>query len=311
MAARLQGMTTPSRTPAIEHHHEVINGIRMHYVTAGAGDPIFFLHGFPEYWGVWKKLIAEFAPTHHVVVPDMRGANQTERPTAIDQYRIEHLVADVRGLADHLGIERFTLVAQDWGALVAWPFVLRHPERVKKFVTIDITHPALFHRDLRTNQAQQQASQYMLAFRQPGSETAFLANDAEFLKQAVFADARAHGADISPEDEAEWLAIMTDPGHFRAGLDYYRASEIGPPDGQGSPGGSNLLDGLSPEQLRVHVPTLILWGEQDPYLLPSGLEGIEEYVAGVTIERIPDASHWVTLEKPALVARHIRAFLAS
>ncbi len=291
-----------------EHHFADINGIRLHYVTAGSGDPIVFLHGFPEYWGVWKQQIAAFAPTHRVVVPDMRGANQSGRPEGVEHYRIQALVGDVLGLLDHLGLERVTLVAQDWGALIGWSFVLRHPERVSKYVAIDITHPALFNRDLRENPAQQQASAYMLAFRGAG-EDMLLADGGAFIDQAVFGDARAHGALISAEDEAQWRAIMMDRGHLTAGLNFYRAAELGPPDGQGGRGGSNLLDHLRPEQLRVAAPVLIIWGDLDPFLLPSGLEGIEQYVPNVRIEHIPDATHWVTLEKPARVNELIRAFL--
>ena len=295
----------------LEHRFADLDDIRLHYVIDGPpdGEPIVFLHGFPEYWGVWKKLLAAFAPTHRVIAPDLRGAGQSGRPEAVDAYRIQRLVGDVRGLLDHLEIPRATVVAQDWGAFVGWSLLLRHRERVARYVTVNVTHPALFIRDLRESPAQQQASAYMLAFRSQG-EAMLMADGGAFIDQVVFADARAHGAVISPEDEAEWKTLLRDRGHVSAGLNYYRAAELGPPDGQGSPGGSNLLDDLRPEDLRVDVPVLVIWGDQDPFLLPSGLDGLEEYAPNSRVVHVPDATHWVTLEHPERVTALLREHLS-
>jgi pimeloyl-ACP methyl ester carboxylesterase len=291
-----------------EHCYADLDGLRLHYVTAGHGEPILFIHGFPEYWGVWHAQIAAFAPTHRVIVPDMRGANESGRPQGSEAYRIQALVGDVLALLDHLDLPRVTVVAQDWGALIAWSFLLRHPERVSRLVSINITHPALFDRALREDPAQQQASAYMLAFRAQGEEL-LLADGGAFAEQAVFADARAHGAVISAEDEATWKALLLDRGHVSAGLNFYRAAELGPPDGHGSRGGSNLLDDLAPAQLRVDTPVLVIWGDLDPYLLPSGLEGLTQYAPNSRVVHIPDATHWVSLEKPGRVSELIRGFM--
>src|SRR6476659_3905807 len=97
-----------------------VNGVRLHYVTLGAGPPILFLHGNPECWYAWKHQLAEFARDHRVVALDMRGFNLSSKPTAVEQYRTAHLVEDVRALAVELGLRRFTLVGHDWGGMVAW-----------------------------------------------------------------------------------------------------------------------------------------------------------------------------------------------
>jgi pimeloyl-ACP methyl ester carboxylesterase len=294
----------------MQHAYADVNGIRMHYVTHGAGEPILFLHGFPEYWGVWKRPMAELSKDHRVIAPDLRGYNLTSRPAGVEAYRIEHLVGDVRALVEHLGLSKVTVVCQDWGALLGWSFALRHPELIRRFVSVNITHPALFNRDLRENPKQQEASQYMLGFRTPGFDQQITGNDFAFARQAIFEEARRHGASLSAEDEAEWLQALKQPGAVDAALNYYRAARIGPPDGQGSPGGSNVLDGLPQEHWKVRFPVLVLWGEQDPYLLPSGLEGLDQLVPDLTVHKIPGATHWVTLEKPAEVIRHLRDFLA-
>lgn len=294
----------------LKHAYADVNGIRMHYVTAGQGEPVLLLHGFPEYWGVWKKVIADLAQDHHVIAPDLRGYNQTSRPAEVDAYHILQLVADVRGLVEHLGLKKLNVVSQDWGAFVGWSFLLRHPDMVKRFVSIDITHPALFNRELRENPEHQKASAYMLIFRSPAGEQVLTADDFAFGRAALFDDARKHGAQLTDEDLNEWVEAWSQPGAITAGLNYYRAARIGPPDGEGSPGGSNVVDDLKPEQLQVHVPVLILWAEGDEYLLPSGLTGIEQLVKHVTVKKVPGATHWLSLEKPGLVSQSVRDFVA-
>jgi epoxide hydrolase 4 len=294
----------------LKHAYADVNGIRMHYVTAGQGEPVLLLHGFPEYWGVWKKVIANLSKDHQVFAPDLRGYNLTSRPAEVDAYHILKLVGDVRGLVEHLGLKKLNVVCQDWGGLVGWSFLLRHPDLVKRFVVIDITHPALFNRELRENPAQQKASAYMLLFRSPAAEAQLTANDFAFGRNAIFADARQHGAQLSDEDLEEWIQAWKQPGAWTGGLNYYRAARIGPPDGQGNPGGSNVVDDLRPEQLQVHVPVLILWAELDEYLLSSGLTGIEQLVKDVTIKKVPGANHWLSLEKPELVSQAVREFVA-
>lgn len=294
----------------MQHAFADINGIRMHYVTDGAGEPLLFLHDFPEYWGVWKKYLAEFSKNYRVIAPDLRGYNQTSRPKGVENYRIQHLAGDIKGLADHLGLKKLTIVAQGWGAITAWNFALRHPEYIQRFITVNITHPALFNRDLRENPQQQQASQYMLLFRSPESTAMFEANDYAMAKQTTPDEIRKQPGALSDEDYAEWVQSWKQPGSFDAFFNYYRAAQIGPPAGPGNPGGSNLLDDIPQEKWKVNFPVLVLFGEKSPFLLDTGLVGLEQYVSDLTIKKIPDATHWVTMQQPALVMQHIRDFLS-
>jgi epoxide hydrolase 4 len=294
----------------IEHRHADVNGIQMHYAVAGKGETIVFLHGFPEYWGVWKKVMLDLARDYRVVAPDLRGYNLTSRPTAVSDYHIEQLVADVRDLVHHLGEDKVYLVAQDWGGLVGWSFVLRHPELVERFTTIDITHPHLVNEALQHDPEQQKASAYTLFFRAEGNaaEAQMAADDFAYGRKTVFEAARTFGAAISNEDIEAWISAWRQPGALTAGLNYYRAAEIGPPDGHGSPGGSNLLVGLDPARYHVDVPVLVLWAEEDTYLLPNGLDRLHRYVRDLHIRKVAGADHWLTLERPEFVASALRAF---
>src|SRR5208282_2657836 len=149
------------RKPALKHEYAEVNGVRLHYVSAGKGPLILFLHGFPEFWYEWKNQLAEFAKGHQAVAPDMRGYNLSEKPTELDQYKMVTLVEDIRALADRLSHhKKFVLVAHDWGGAVAWSFAIAHPDYLSKLVIINAPHPGVFAKLLSSDPAQQKASQY-------------------------------------------------------------------------------------------------------------------------------------------------------
>src|ERR1700730_15414820 len=106
-----------------------VNGVRIHYVSAGKGPLILFLHGFPEFWYEWKNQLAEFGKDHQAIAPDMRGYNLSDKPGELDAYRMANLVEDIRALADHFSHNKqFVLVGHDWGGAVAWSFAIAHPD---------------------------------------------------------------------------------------------------------------------------------------------------------------------------------------
>jgi pimeloyl-ACP methyl ester carboxylesterase len=289
-----------------EHRYADVNGVRLHYATAGQGTLIMFAHGFPEFWYAWKAQLAEFARDHQAVALDMRGYNLSSKPAAVEQYAVRHLVEDLRALAEALGHRRLILVGHDWGGATAWAFAIKHPEWLAKLVIINAPHPAVFARELRENPAQQQASEYMRGFRGAGAEALLAADGFARLEQAVLADLLARGA-FTEADRRAYLEAWAQPGALTGGLNYYRAARVGPPAPDGppatGPGGEPAGDTL------VRVPTLVLWGERDRALLTGNLDGLERYVPDLTIRRIPDGTHWVVHEQPALVNRLIRDFI--
>jgi pimeloyl-ACP methyl ester carboxylesterase len=291
----------------LEEHYAQLNGIRLHYVSAGSGKLILFVHGFPEFWYAWKKQLLEFGKDHLAVAPDMRGYNLSEKPPGVDRYRLKFLVEDLRALAEHLGQKSFVLVGHDWGGVVAWAFALYYPDYLQKLVVINAPHPAIFERELRENPAQQKASEYMLMFRGPRAEEILSANNYAFLFDGVLREGLNSGH-FSDEDRGAYLDAWSKPGALTGGLNYYRAAHIGPPSPEGGLGTATLVGELP--TLIVKVPTLVIWGEKDPYLLTGNLAGLDEFVRDLAIQRIPDGTHWVIHEKPALVNDSIRAFLA-
>jgi pimeloyl-ACP methyl ester carboxylesterase len=298
--------------PKLKHSFVKVNGVRLHCVSAGHGPLVIFLHGFPEFWYEWKDQLAEFGKDHHVVAPDMRGYNLSEKPASVDAYRVPTLVEDIRALADHYrGGRKFVLVAHDWGGAVAWAFAIAHPDYLDKLVIINAPHPAVFARLLAQDADQQKASQYMLLFRSPAAEATLSANNYAPLVSAILGDLLKTGA-LTEADKAEYLKAWSQPGALTGGLNYYRASRVGPPVPSAMEkqiGASAASFAADPAHTTVRVPTLVIWGEKDTALTAKNLDGLDAYVPQLTIERVPEGSHWVIHEKPALINSYIRKFI--
>ena len=304
-----------AKTPMLKDHYAEINGLRIHYVTAGKGPLIVFLHGFPEFWYEWKYQLADFGKDYLAAAPDMRGYNLSAKPSEVDQYQMTYLVEDVRAFAAHLGAKKFVLVGHDWGGAVAWAFAIAHPELLEKLVIVNAPHPGVFARELRENPAQQKASQYMLMFRSDKAEETLSANDYGLLVNVVLGPGLKTGV-FTEEDKKAYIAAWSQPGALTGGLNYYRAARVGPPAPANAdhPATGDTANGnfaIDPSRLTVRVPTLVIWGEKDTALLTGNLEGLDQFVPQLTIARIPEGSHWVVHEKPEEVDARIREFIAS
>lgn len=289
----------------IEHSYADVNGVRLHYAHCGQGPLIMFLHGFPEYWDMWKEQLKEFGKDHLAVAPDMRGYNLSSKPQEVTQYKQKYLMEDVRLLAEHLGYKNFILVAHDWGGAVAWTIAMFYPQLLEKLVIVNSPHPVTFERELRNNPLQRKASNYMLFFRSSAAEVKLSENNYSNLLNLAFGELIKSGT-LTGEDVKGYIQAWSQPGALTGGLNYYRATNVDALENPEEALKKPALGGLLP---KITVPTLVIWGEKDTALLMSCLDGVENYIADCTVKRVPDASHWIVREKPALVNRLIRDFI--
>jgi pimeloyl-ACP methyl ester carboxylesterase/catechol 2,3-dioxygenase-like lactoylglutathione lyase family enzyme len=248
-----------------------VGGLSFRTRVAGEGDLVVLLHGYPQSSWEWHaQLPALAAAGYRAVAPDQRGYSPGARPTGVDAYAIDHLVGDVLAIADHFGAERFHVVGHDWGAIVAWHVAAWHPDRVRSLTSVSVFHPAAFARALNdpsTDQAQRSA--YMEIFR--AGDEASLLGSAERLRAAFDASGLA-GHDVD-----EHVRVMTDAGALEAATNWYRAFDFRGGD-------------LGP----VRVPTLFVWGADDPALGPDGVRWTEDHVdAPYRLEVLEDAPHWI------------------
>jgi epoxide hydrolase 4 len=284
-----------------------LESCRIHYVTRGRGRPIVFLHGFPQFWFLWRRQLEDLGEDHAVYAPDMRGYNLSCRPAEVEAYRMRHLLADVRGLAEALDLAPLTLVGHDWGGIVAWALALKHPEMLERLVVIDGPPPFTWNRDLRESPRQRDAVNYMLEFSKPSPEPEEMLSANGFaLMDNLIQRIGGRGARLSESERAAYHEAWSQPGALRGGLNYYRAARTG----------EQVAGGGVPEEYAskiasqtVSVPTLVIWGENDPALLPTLTRGLSEWVPRLRVEIVPGAGHWVPYERPEVVNSLIREFV--
>ncbi len=291
----------------LEHRFADLTECRLHYVARGEGKPILFLHGFPQFWFLWRRQLEDLGEDHAVYAPDMRGYNLSCRPEEVEAYRMRHLLADVRELIEKLELTDLTLVGHDWGGIVSWAFALKYPEMLERLVVIDAPPPFTWNRDLRESPKQRQAVNYMLEFSKPspGPEEMMSANDFALMDDLMLRIGGA-GAQLTDEDRASYHEAWSQPGALRAGLNYYRAARMGE---QVAAGGVPEEYASRMTSQTVEVPTLVIWGESDSALLPSLTRGLTEWVPDVRVEIVPGAGHWVPYERPDEVNRLLREFV--
>ena len=275
----------------------VINGVRLHWVEAGTGPLVVLLHGFPEFHYSWRHQIPALAGAgFRVAAPDLRGYNLSEKPPGVAPYGIAHLTADIAALIAHLGEPRAVVVGHDWGGAVAWHLAATRPEFVERLAVLNCPHPAALARDL-FRPRQLRRSWYVFAFQIPWlPERLFRAGNYALLRRTLRREPTRPGA-FTDADIERYVEAAARPGSTTATINYYRAAARRRPR-------TMLGDHSS-----IVAPTLLIWGERDAHLGLHFAEGLDRWVPGIRVERIPDASHWVQNDAPERVNELLVEFL--
>ncbi len=266
-----------------------VGTVRLHAVAAGPkdGPVILLLHGFPEFWYGWHRQIEPLATAgFRVIVPDQRGYNLSSKPSGVAAYALIELVSDVIAIADQLGQEKIFLAGHDWGAAVAWSAALLHPQRISKLVVLNVPHPSVMRKFLSTRPRQFLRSWYMFFFQLPWlPEALFSAFNFRVGERALLRSSCP--GTFSAEDLAQYRTAWSQPGALTAMINWYRALF--------------RTRARFPDKT-VHVPTRILWGERDAFLLTEMARESLRYCTNAELFTFPSATHWLQHEEPARVS---------
>jgi pimeloyl-ACP methyl ester carboxylesterase len=298
-------------------HRTLPNGTTLSCRAAGKpGRPLMvFLHGFPEAAFIWDELLAYFSSDAHggyrCVAPNLRGFEKSSAPTDVASYKAHLLIQDIQQLVatESADGSMAALVAHDWGGAFAWGYGNAFPAQVGKLVIINSPHPGTFMRELRDNPAQQKASAYMHFLSRPDAEVLLAADD--FKRMWPFFTLMKAGPDgfgwlteaVKDQYREVWSAGLT------GACNLYRVTPMKPPLPDAAGGWIDSIPVLPRERFTVDVPTFVFWALDDAALLPGLLDGLEDYVPNLTVKKVPNATHWIVHEQPALVAREIETFL--
>jgi pimeloyl-ACP methyl ester carboxylesterase len=263
--------------------------VGLQAVAAGPhdGPVVVLLHGFPEFWYGWRRQIEPLATAgFRVIVPDQRGYNLSSKPSGVSAYALTELVSDVIAIADQLGQNKIFLAGHDWGAAVAWSAALLHPQRIAKLAVLNVPHPSVMRKFLSTRPRQLLRSWYMFFFQLPWlPEAVFSAFHFRIGSQALLRSSRP--GTFSVEDLAQYRAAWSQPGALTGMINWYRAlfrARVKFPD------------------KTVHVPTRILWGERDAFLLTEMARESLRYCTNAELFTFANATHWLQHEEPARVS---------
>jgi len=325
----------------VTHHVAAVNGIRLHFVSAGSGKPIVFLHGHPDFWYLWKDQLTYFAHTHHVIAPDLRGYNLSDKPPKVADYRIPSVVEDIRSLAGHLGLSEFTLVGHDWGAVTAWEFAARYPNYLDRLIIFS-TPPLDVVRSSMRDPLQRSRWTYQLRLMSPQAEQILAAGDYYLYNVSVFGEfAHVPPGYFTEADRQAYHEAWSQEGVIRASVNYYRAAHLldyfTEADRQAfldswiqpnwMSAEERIYQGLRPIDVwgeiqpypaddfhddasdrRIEVPTLFITGEWEEFGT-SDTTWFEERVPQGISRRVLEAGHRIIHERSEVVTASIEEFL--
>ena len=280
-------VTSPEQLPEglkIEHKFVEAGGVKWHYVEAGKGEPVVFLHGLPESWFSWHYQIEEVSKKYRVIAVDLKGYGQSDKSDG--DYTAQGVANELIALFDAIGLDKFSLVTHDWGTLIGDRIASTIPDRIVKYVRMEApvlkvdpaNHPQF---ELFKNQA--------LARGMMSLARTFITKVYESRTVQK----------ISDEDMEGIIFEFSCPGVAEAVPRYFRDFAM------------ENEDVALARFKKMTFPVLVLQGENDPAQPLWYFEGIETVFPNAKLQIVKDAGHFTELEKPEEVSKAILDFLSN
>lgn len=279
------------KVKGVRHRFVDANGVRLHVAEAGRGKPLLMLHGWPQHWHMWRHQIPRLAKRYRVICPDLRGFGWSDAPKS--GYEKEQLVDDIIGLLDALKINRIRLMGHDWGGWVGFLLCLRQPERVERYLALNIPHP---FQKIDSRLLTLWRFWYQLVIASPGLGS-WIQRRTGFVK-LLLKEAAVHRR-WTEEELAIYAEPLKEPRRAEASVSLYRSFLL-----------KEFLPVLAGRYgaRRLTTKTLILFGMDDFSLSPRLLRGYEGRADDLRIEFIPRSGHFIAEERPELVTRRALEF---
>ena len=273
---------------AVEHHAAIANGVKIHYVRAGRGDPVVLLHGWPQTWYMWRKVIPVLAEHYTVIAPDLRGFGQSGKP--IGGYDKRTVAEDIYQLVQQLGFDSVSLVGHDLGGPTAYAYACAHREEVRRLAILDVA--------ITLDEATA-ASYYTRLFHlsfnaEPDIAVALVTGRERTFLTHFYRDCYNPGA-FSHEDIDEYVACFSAPGAMRASMAHYGALW------------TDLEHNKENAQTKLEMPVLGLGGSMS--FGRGVLKSCQQIATDVRGGVIEGCAHWVAEEQPEALCEELLAFL--
>jgi haloalkane dehalogenase len=270
-----------------EPHYAQVGDLRLHYVDAGEGPVVLFLHGEPTWSYLWRKVIPPVRDAgFRCIAPDLPGFGRSDKPTDVDWYTYDRHVETMAGFLEQLDLRDVTLVVHDWGGIIGLRVAVEHPERIARIV---ITDTGLFT-------GHQQMSDAWIAFRDFVARTEDL--PIGFLVKGACARDMPH--DVFTAYEAPFPTTES-----KAGARAFPMLIATSPDAPGAEAGRRTLEALP----RLDVPKLVLWADKDPVLTFETGTRFAAAIGAPEPEPVENASHFLQEDAGEEIGQRIAAWL--
>lgn len=281
----------------ISHHYVTVNGIKLHYVRQGAGEPLLLIHGWPGFWFEWHKNIDALANHYDVIVPDMRGFAYSDKPDMAPEvgYTDTAFAEDIKAFIDFYHLEKVRIVTHDFGAMWVQRFARMYPGRLHKLMLFDPPYPGIGARWFELPHVFN--VWYQFFHNQPFAED-LVGSSREATKIYIrhFLSAWSANKDLWTEDEIEaYTEAYSQPGALRGGFNCYRAVYRGGTQQSGD--------------LKIETPTMVLWGDSDQILPFAWSDKIPEFFLNSTLKKIEGVGHFMMREAPDRINEEILSFM--
>jgi pimeloyl-ACP methyl ester carboxylesterase len=288
----LEGISFQIDDVAFSHRMASVNGIQMHYVIGGQGDPIVLLHGWPETWYAWRHVMPALAKNYTVIAPDLRGLGDSSKPPT--GYDGKTVAEDIHQLVTQLGFNTIFLVGHDIGTQVAYSYAAAHPTEVKRLAVMELTIPGFAPPGI--------TPRWWFFFHQTPDvpEALVEGKEMEYLSWHLRGLAYNPSA-ITQEDINEYVSHYSAPGGMRAGFEYYRAFP------------ENAIQNQNYSQTKLTMPVLALGAGYIPVLggnitMPTIIYGMQQLAENVQGIKVPNSGHFIAEEQPQFVINQLSNF---
>jgi pimeloyl-ACP methyl ester carboxylesterase len=289
----LEGISFQIDNVTFSHHMASVNGIQMHYVMGGQGDPVVLLHGWPETWYAWRHVMPALAENYTVIAPDLRGLGDSSKPPT--GYDGRTVAEDIHQLVTQLGFNTIFLVGHDIGTQVAYSYAAEHPTEVEKLVIMEVPPPGFFPPEL--------IPWWFFFHQTPDVPEALVeGKEMEYLSWHLRGLALNPSA-ITQEAINEYVSRYSAPGGMRAGFEYYRAFQ------------EDTMQNQNYSQTMLPMPVLALGAAYIPVLggnitMPTIIYGMQQLAENVQGIRVPNSGHFIAEEQPQFVINQLSNFFA-
>jgi pimeloyl-ACP methyl ester carboxylesterase len=293
----LEGISFQIDNVTFSHHTASVNGIQLHYVIGGQGDPLVLLHGFPQSWYEWRHIMPALAKNYTVIAPDLRGFGDSSKP--ITGYDGKTTAEDIYQLVSQLGFNQILLVAHDVGSQTAYSYAAAHPNNVSKLVIMDFPFPGFLPPEFGEN------GPWWFAFQQTPNLPEALVEGKEREYVSWFFKGLAYNPSAITEEDIDVFANhFSSPGGMRAAFEHFRAFPIDAEQNKES------------AKDKITMPVLVLGGDIYPALggdFPGNLalSSTQALAVNVTGVIVPLSGHWIPEEQPEFVIKQLANFFGN